>query len=248
VEGFTSLSLVVQAFIAGTGTYLLTVLGTLPVLFFRTTPRRTMAALFGFAAGVMVAASCWSLLQPAMERGGVMPAAVGLLVGGLAMLGLDRFITSLRERSLANRQNPWLLMTAMTIHNVPEGLAVGVAFGAGEPGAAIALAIGIGLQNIPEGLAVALPLRAQGMGRGKALMIGQFSAIVEPPAAALGAALVMASQSILPYGMAFAAGAMLYVVAKELIPEPARRGHVTTAAMSFLIGFVVMMVLDNTLG
>jgi ZIP family zinc transporter len=139
-------------------------------------------------------------------------------------------------------------MLAITLHNFPEGLAVGVRFGGGDVGAAVALAIGIGLQNVPEGLAIALPLRRDGMSRGRAFFWGQLSAAVEPVAGVLGAALVLVSASVLPYGMAFAAGAMLYVVVEELIPETVRRGTTDVATLGFIAGFAVMMTLDNALG
>jgi ZIP family zinc transporter len=185
---FTDLDPIMQALVATLGTYLLTAVGTTPVLFFRTAPRRLMDALMGGAAGVMVAASCWSLLQPAIEMGGTWPAAVGLVVGGLFIFTLDQVLPHLhpefpdeatQEGPRSGYRRAVLLMVAITIHNFPEGLAVGVAFGSGATGAALALAIGIGLQNIPEGLAIALPLRREGMSRLRAFWYGQLSATVE---------------------------------------------------------------------
>lgn len=248
---------IVQAFIATVGTYLLTAVGTLPVLLIRQAPRRLMDAMMGFAGGVMVAASCWSLLVPAMDAGGVVPAAVGLLAGGAFIYVADQVLPHLHSEfpDEATAEGPrvaWqrstLLMLAITLHNFPEGMAVGVSFGGGDVGAATALAIGIGLQNIPEGLAIALPLRRGGMTRGWAFFWGQLSAAVEPVAGVLGAALVLVSAAVLPYGMAFAAGAMLYVVVEELIPETVRSGTTDVATLGFLGGFAVMMTLDNALG
>lgn len=251
------LSPVSQALVATIGTYLLTAIGTLPVLFFRTAPRRLMDAMMGFAAGVMVAASCWSLLVPAMASAGVLPAALGLLAGAACLYAGDQLLPHLHaefsdEAMLEGPQVAWhrsaLLMTAMTLHNFPEGLAVGVSFGGGDIGSAMALAIGIGLQNIPEGLAIALPLRRGGMSRGRAFFWGQLSAAIEPLAGVIGAALVLVSAGFLPYGMAAAAGAMLYVVVEELIPETVRTGAIDVATLGFILGFTVMMSLDNALG
>lgn len=257
MDWFTALGPVGQALVATLGTYLLTALGTLPVLFFRTSPRRLMDGLMGFSGGVMVAASCWSLLQPAMALGGVLPAVLGLLLGGAALYVLDASLPHLHpefpdeavpEGPPVRWSRPALLMIAITVHNFPEGLAVGVAYGSGRLGEATALAIGIGLQNIPEGLAIALPLRREGMSPWKALWYGQLSAAIEPVAGVLGAGLVIASRSFLPYGMAAAAGAMLYVVVEELLPETVRSGTVDVATLGFLGGFTVMMALDNLLG
>lgn len=257
LESFRAASPIVQALIATIGTYLLTAIGTLPVFFFRSAPRRLMDAMMGFAAGVMVAASCWSLLVPAMESGGVFVAAVSLLAGGAFLYAADQVLPHLHpefsdEASAEGPKVAWrrsaLLMFAMTLHNFPEGMAVGVSFGGGDLGAAIALAIGIGLQNIPEGLAIALPLRRGGMTAGRAFFWGQLSAAIEPVAGVIGAALVLTSAAFLPFGMAAAAGAMLYVVVEELLPETVRSGTVDIATIGFLVGFTVMMALDNALG
>ena len=248
---------IVQAFFATVGTYLLTAIGTLPVLFFRSAPRRLMDAMMGFAGGVMVAASCWSLLVPAIESGGVTAATMGLLVGAVFLYLADQLLPHLHgefpdEAEVEGPKVAWcrsaLLMLAMTLHNFPEGMAVGVSFGGGDVGAATALAIGIGLQNVPEGLAIALPLRRGGMSRGRAFFWGQLSAVVEPVAGVLGAALVLISSTFLPYGMAAAAGAMLYVVVEELLPETVRSGTADVATLGFIVGFAVMMALDNALG
>lgn len=257
VEAFRAADPVAQAFVATLGTYALTAIGTLPVFLFRSAPRRLMDAMMGFAGGVMVAASCWSLLVPSIATGGVFPAVVGLLAGGGVIYVADQLLPHLHsefpdEATMEGPRVVWqrstLLMVAITLHNFPEGLAVGVRFGGGDIGAATALAIGIGLQNMPEGLAIALPLRRGGMSRGWAFFWGQLSAIVEPVAGALGAAVVLLSSAVLPYGMAFAAGAMLYVVVEELIPETVRSGTTDVATLGFIGGFAVMMTLDNVLG
>jgi ZIP family zinc transporter len=204
-----------------------------------------------------VAASCWSLLVPAIASAGVGPAALGLLAGAAFLYFGDQLLPHLHaefpdEATTEGPRVAWrrsaLLMTAMTLHNFPEGMAVGVSFGGGDLGAAAALALGIGLQNVPEGLAIALPLRRGGMRPGRAFFWGQLSAAVEPLAGVLGAALVLASAASLPYAMAASAGAMLYVVVEELIPETVRSGAVDVATLGFIAGFTVMMVLDNALG
>lgn len=211
----------------------------------------------GFAGGVMVAAACWSLLVPAMELGTIAEAVLGLFLGGGFIYALDQLLPHLHPEfpDEASREGPptamrraTLLIIAITLHNFPEGLAVGVAYAGRDVGAATALALGIGLQNVPEGLAVALPLRRDGMGRLKALWYGQLSAVVEPFAAFLGALVVGQVTVLLPVSMAFAAGAMLYVVVEELIPETERTGHIDLATIAFIGGFAVMMALDNVLG
>lgn len=246
-----------QGTLAAVGTWLLTAIGTLPVLFFLRAPRRLMDVLMGFAGGVMVAAACWSLLVPAMEIGGVWRAVVGLVAGAAVIYLFDQWLPHLHpefpdEAVIEGPRVGWrrsvLLITAITLHNLPEGLAVGVGFGSGDTGTAIALAVGIGLQNVPEGLAIALPLRRDGMSRLRALWYGQLSAIVEPFAALLGALVVVRATHLLPYGMAFAAGAMLYVVVEELIPETERTGNIDIATIGFIGGFSVMMALDNLWG
>jgi ZIP family zinc transporter len=256
MQSFWEAGPLLQAFIATVGTYLFTVVGTLPVFLVQSAPRRVMDAMMGFAGGVMVAASCWSLLIPAIDAGGVWAAATGLVAGGALLYAGDQLLPHLHgefpeEAASEGPRVAWrrsaLLMSAMTLHNVPEGMAVGIAFGGGDAGAATALAIGIGLQNVPEGLAIALPLRRGGMSRRRAFFWGQLSAAVEPVAGLAGAALVVASAAVLPYGMAAAAGAMLYVVVEELIPETTRSGHVDTATLGFIAGFTVMMALDNAL-
>lgn len=217
--------------------------------------------MLGFAAGVMLAASVWSLLLPAIEstraRGGVpwLPAALGFLLGGAFLFALDKLLPHLHpglaESEAEGPPTPWrramLLVLAITLHNIPEGLAVGVAFGAAASGAggtgfgaAVALALGIGLQNVPEGVAVALPLRAEGMRRRSALAYGQLSALVEPFAAALGAAAVLLVRPALPYALAFAAGAMVFVVVEELVPESQEGGFGDVATAALLVGFALV--------
>lgn len=257
VAGLQSLPVVWQAMIAGTATWLLTALGAAGVMFVRQVQRLVLDGMLGFAAGVMVAASCWSLLIPALERGGAGPAVVGLAIGAAFLYALDRLLPHLHPQfeQTTGAEGPsvaWqrtaLLVAAITLHNIPEGLAIGVAFASGETGAAAALAIGIGLQNLPEGLAVSLPLRREGFGRARAFWYGQASALVEPLGAALGAALVLQVGALLPHALAFAAGAMLYVVVEELIPETYRGGHIDVATLGFIAGFAVMMTLDHVLG
>ena len=253
IHWFADLSAPAQALLAAIFTWLVTALGAAAVFLFRTAPRRLLDTALGFAGGVMVAASCWSLLIPAMQRGGIVPAATGLMLGAGFLYLLDQLLPHVHVLGGAREglETEWresvLLVLAITLHNIPEGLAVGVAFAGGGLGAAIALAIGIGIQNFPEGLAVALPLRRQGLGAFRSFWYGQLSAAVEPVAAVAGAVLVSSMQSLLPYALAFAAGAMLYVVVEEMIPEAAREGHIDRATLGFIVGFVVMMSLDNAL-
>jgi len=265
VEQLQNLHPVVQALIATCFTWGLTALGAAPVLFMKTINRRILDAMLGFAAGVMIAASYWSLLAPAIEMsdGSWVPAAIGFLFGGAFLWTVDKILPHLHpglpmseaEGVKTSWQRSVLLVTAITLHNIPEGLAVGVAFGAvayGLPsasfGAAVALAIGIGIQNFPEGTAVSMPLRREGMSRGKSLWYGQLSGAVEPVAGVLGAAAVLTMQPILPYALAFAAGAMIYVVVEELIPESQQKGNTDLATLGSMVGFTVMMVLDVALG
>lgn len=256
IEWLAEASPVLQALAATIGTWLLTAIGAMAIVVMRSPSRRLLDGSLGFAAGVMVAASCWSLLVPAIAAGGVGRALVGLLLGGAVLLAVDK---SLPHRHTGRVGPGWregrrtpvgrtmLLVLAITLHNVPEGLAVGVSFGSGDAAAATALALGIGLQNVPEGLAVSAPLRREGMAPLKAIWYGQLTAVVEPVAAVAGAILVTWMQAVLPYGLSFAAGAMLYVVAEELIPEPGRSGHSDVATIGFLVGFAVMMALDAAL-
>jgi ZIP family zinc transporter len=263
---------IVQALLAGMFTWAVTAAGAAIVLLTRRMSDRLLDAMLGFAAGVMIAASFWSLLVPAIDMAaaaggaGWIPAVIGFLAGGAFLRIADHFLPHLHPRlRMEQAEGPptaWrratLLVLAITLHNVPEGLAVGVAFAAAaQPldlaggatlGGAIALAIGIGLQNFPEGIAVAMPLRREGVRPLKAFWYGQLSAAVEPLAAVTGAAAVLLIGAILPYALAFAAGAMIYVVVEELIPESQSGGHTDLATTATMAGFAIMMVLDVALG
>jgi ZIP family zinc transporter len=255
---------VLQALLATIFTWLVTALGAVPVFFSKTVNRKLLDLMLGLAAGVMVAASFWSLLAPAIELSGGswIPAAVGFLLGGAVLRGIDRILPhlhpSLAQGEVEGVSTSWkrstLLVLAVTLHNIPEGLAVGVAFGAAAAGlggatlsGAIALALGIGLQNFPEGMAVAMPLRREGLSRFGAFTYGQLSGFVEPVAGVLGALFVLSAQGLLPYALAFAAGAMIFVVVEELVPEAqAENPHLAT--MGTMLGFAIMMTLDVALG
>lgn len=262
---FTTLPPVMQAFYATLFTWFVTALGAAMVFFFKKINNKVLSLMLGFAAGVMTAASFWSLLAPAIElceaanQISFLVVSVGFLVGGLFLFMIDKLLPNMCPESKimslsgGNHKN-FLLILAITLHNIPEGLAVGVAFGAlaiGAPGAtlaaALSLAIGIGIQNFPEGAAVSIPLNEGKMTRFKCFMMGQFSGMVEPIAGVLGAALVIVMRPILPFALAFAAGAMIFVVAKELIPS-ANKLHVNIGTAGVMLGFVVMMVLDVALG
>lgn len=269
IETLTHLNPVLQALLATLFTWGMTALGAAGVLFNKKVNRRVMVLMLGFAAGVMIAASFWSLLAPAiamMDGSGIpswLPAVVGFLAGGAFLWIIDKILPHLhlglpmseKEGIQTTWQRSILLVLAITLHNFPEGLAVGVAFGAvaaGMPAAtiagAVALAIGIGLQNFPEGLAVSMPLRGEGLSRWKSFLYGQASGVVEPVAGVLGAALVLFMQPILPYALSFAAGAMMFVVIEELIPESQRGENTDIATMGAMGGFAVMMLLDVALG
>ncbi len=270
IQWFSGMHPTRQALIATLFTWGVTALGASLVFFFKKMNQKILDAMMGFAAGVMIAASFWSLLAPAIAMSEEvsslpkwMPALIGFLSGGLFLAALDKLMPHLHPGlSLTEAEGPKtslrrsiLLVLAITLHNIPEGLAIGVAFGAvayGLPsatiGAAIALAIGIGLQNFPEGTAVSVPLRREGMSRGKAFFYGQLSGIVEPVAGVIGALLVLSMQSLLPYALAFAAGAMIFVVVEELIPESQRAKNTDLATLATLLGFAVMMTLDVALG
>ena len=256
---------VIQALLATCFTWALTALGASVVFTARDVSKRVLDTMLGFAGGVMIAASYWSLLAPAIEmsEGGTvptwLPATVGFLIGAVFLRGIDKVLPHLHlgfpseeaEGVKTSWQRSTLLVLAITLHNIPEGLAVGVAFGAvaaGFPAAtlpgAIALAIGIGIQNFPEGLAVSMPLRREGLSRRRSFWYGQLSGLVEPIAGVIGAAAVVLARPILPYALAFAAGAMIFVVVEELVPESQRGGNTDFATMGAIIGFVVMMMLD----
>ena len=273
---------VMQALYAGLFTWGLTALGAALVFLFNSSSRRILDSALGFTGGVMIAASFWSLLSPSIsyvemqnEMGlSTMPVwappAIGFFLGALFLFILDKMIPHLHlfgkkdeaEGIETNWKKTVLLVLAIALHNIPEGLAVGVAFGAlANPellgmdghsvftiGGAIALAIGIGIQNFPEGFAVSMPLRRMGVSRWKSWKWGQLSAIVEPIFAVIGAAIVMTVLPILPYALAFAAGAMIFIVVEEVVPESQRGGHTDLATMGLILGFIVMMVLDVSLG
>jgi ZIP family zinc transporter len=250
-------------------TWALTAFGSSMVFFFKSINQKVLNSMLGFAAGVMIAASFWSLLKPAIEMSeasgnqGWIPAVVGFLSGGAFLLLIDKILPHLHmglstdkaEGIKTTWQRSILLVLAITLHNIPEGLAVGVAFGAlahnpdiGVLSGAIVLAIGIGIQNFPEGAAVSIPLRREGLSRLKAFNYGQLSGIVEPMAGLLGAYLVLSITPLLPYALAFAAGAMIFVVVEELIPESQTGNETDFSTIGAMIGFATMMVLDVALG
>ena len=266
---FSELHPIYQALLATLFTWLLTAAGAGLVFFFKTLKRNVLDAMLGFAAGVMIAASYWSLLAPAIEMAegsnvpAWIPATTGFLLGGAFLWLIDKLLPHLHpgfpkdeaEGISTSWRRSILLVLAITIHNIPEGLAVGVAFGAlsvGLPsaslGGAIALALGIGIQNFPEGAAVSVPLRREGLSRLKSFWYGQLSGFVEPIAGVLGAVAVVFMRPILPYALAFAAGAMIYVVVEELIPESQAEKHTDVATIGAMLGFAVMMTLDVALG
>ena len=263
MEWMSAQNPILLALIATLGTWALTALGAGLVFFFKEINQKILNAMLGFAAGVMIAASFWSLLAPAIEmaEGRSLPAWLGALFLWLA----DKLIPHMHlnakngesEGMPTRLRRSILLVLSITLHNIPEGLAVGVAFGAaassGEAGtitAAIAVAVGIGIQNFPEGAAVSIPLRREGLSRTKSFMYGQASGLVEPIAGVIGAALVMYMEAVLPYALAFAAGAMIFVVVEELIPEAqsGSKGSADLATMGCIAGFTVMMILDVALG
>ncbi len=269
MDWFTSLNPVLQALLATLFTWGLTALGAALVFFFRGVNQKVLDSMMGFAAGVMIAASFWSLLAPAIEMveqdGGIiwLPPVVGFLAGGAFLLGVDKVLPHLHfgqpREEAEGISTTWrrsvLLVLAITLHNIPEGLAVGVAFGAvasGMPsatiGGAIALAIGIGIQNFPEGTSVSVPLRREGFKAGRAFWYGQLSGIVEPIAGVLGAVAVLLVRPLLPYALAFAAGSMIFVVVEELIPASQQGNNTDLATIFTLVGFAVMMTLDVALG
>jgi ZIP family zinc transporter len=266
---FSGLNPILQALIATLFTWFMTALGSGLVFFFKSINRKALDAMLGFAAGVMIAASYWSLLAPAIEMAeesnlpAWIPATSGFLLGGAFLWILDKLLPHLHpgfpREEAEGVSTSWrrsvLLVLAITIHNIPEGLAVGVAFGAlaadlpaATLGGAVALALGIGIQNFPEGTAVSVPLRREGLSRLKSFWIGQLSGVVEPIAGVLGAVAVILMRPILPYALAFAAGAMIYVVVEELIPESQLEKHTDVATVGAMSGFAVMMTLDVALG
>jgi ZIP family zinc transporter len=269
VAWFTGLNPVLQALIATLFTWSVTALGAALVFFFKSINRKVLDGMLGFAAGVMIAASYWSLLAPAIEmaeEGSLpawVPATTGFLMGGFFLWIIDKILPHLHlgfpRQDAEGIKTSWhrsvLLVLAITLHNIPEGLAVGVAFGAlasdlpsATLGGAIALAVGIGIQNFPEGTAVAVPLRREGFTRLRSFWYGQLSGFVEPIAGVLGAFAVIFIKPILPYALAFAAGAMIFVVVEELIPESQLEKNTDIATLGAMGGFAVMMTLDVALG
>ncbi len=268
-EAFRGASPVLQALVATLFTWGMTAAGALPVFFTDRENRRLLDILLGFTGGVMIAASYWSLLAPAIEMAedgplpAWFPAVVGFVTGAIFLRLADMLLPHLHLNAPVEEaegvKTTWerttLLVLAITLHNIPEGLAVGVAFGAlafgldsASLGGAIALALGIGIQNFPEGMAVAMPLRREGVSRFKSFWYGQLSGVVEPIAGVMGAAAVLFWEPFLPYALAFAAGAMIFVVVEEVIPEAQRSGNADAATMGVVAGFVVMMTLDVALG
>lgn len=266
IQNFNPVS---QALIATAFTWGMTAFGAAAVFTARDMSRRMLDCMLGFAGGIMISASFWSLLAPAVEMSKGMdiplwfPAVAGFLVGGAFLSGVDKVLPHLHfgfpmeqaEGIRTTWKRSTLLILAITLHNIPEGLAVGVAFGAVAAGyssatlpAAIALAIGIGIQNFPEGLAISMPLRREGMSRLKSFWYGQLSAVVEPVAAVIGVIAVIAAKPLLPYALGFAAGAMIFVVVEEVVPESQRNGNADLATMGAMIGFAIMTVLDLAFG
>ncbi len=265
MDWFENLNPVLQTLLATTFTWGVTALGALMVCFFKEMNKKVLDTILGFSAGVMIAASFWSLIAPALdlslELGYIewLLPAIGFTLGGIFVLLSDKFLdkalkTKKSLRSAASLKRSILLVSAITIHNIPEGMAIGVAFGgiaSGVPGmtliGAIMLALGIGIQNFPEGAAVSLPLRSEGYSRFKSFMLGQASALVEIVAGIIGAVLVIYIRSMLPLLLAFAAGAMIVVVARELLPESVKNNK-NLSTLGLIAGFILMMVLDVALG
>ncbi|GAB5046028.1 ZIP family metal transporter [Thermodesulfovibrio sp. TK110] len=260
-----SLSPPVQALIAGVFTWGLTAIGASFVLFARNVNKKLLDTALGFAAGVMISASFWSLLEPAIEMSQKLsipswiPPATGFVMGALFLRLIDFILPHLHLQASINEaegiktslRRSTLLVFAVTLHNIPEGLAIGVSFGAHgtDPQAvsllsSIMLAIGIGIQNIPEGFAISMPLRSEGFSKKKSFLIGQFSGLVEPVTAVLGVLLLEIMHNLLPYALGFAAGAMIFVTVEELIPESQRSGNSDIATAGLIIGFTLMMILD----
>lgn len=259
---FSQLSYPVAALIATLFTYSVTALGAALVYFFKTINKSVLDAMLGFAAGVMIAASYWSLLNPAIEMADnlkLIPwlvVSIGFLCGGILLFIGDKIFEKIKlSNTNSSLKRSIMLVSSITLHNIPEGLAVGVAFGSlaynldgASLNAALMLALGIGLQNFPEGTAVSVPLRREGLSRSKSFFYGQLSAIVEPIAGVLGAILVIKIRTLLPFLLSFAAGAMIYVVIEELVPESQTNSNKSLMALFTLIGFSVMMIMDVALG
>ncbi|EKB47416.1 ZIP family metal transporter [Cecembia lonarensis] len=266
----TTLGPVKSALVATLFTWFMTALGASVVFFFKQINRAVFDTMLGFTGGVMMAAAFWSLLAPSLDYAKDMyedffwlPIAAGFLLGGLFIFLIDRFLPHLHinfgKSETEGIQTGWhkstLLLLAITLHNIPEGLAIGILFGKAAMGmdgtslaAAVALTIGIGIQNFPEGMAVSIPIRRSGASRFKSFWFGQLSATVEPIAGVIGAIAVLYMTNILPYALSFAAGAMIYVVVEEVIPETQRDKYTDLAVLGFMLGFALMMVLDTALG
>ena len=271
-DWFLSLGPIYQSLLGGLFTWGLTAAGAALVFFTRAINNKILDAMMGFAAGVMIAASFWSLLVPSIDMAAAqgviewVPAVIGFLTGGIFLRICDAYLPHLHiglpmeeaEGMPTTWRRATLLVLAITLHNIPEGLAIGVLFGAAASGieaaggatviGAVTLAIGIGIQNFPEGTAVSMPLRREGLSVGKSFWYGQLSGVVEPISAVVGAAAVLLVQPLLPYALAFAAGAMIYVVVEELIPESQLHGNADIATLGTMIGFSIMMILDVALG
>lgn len=260
---FLEMNVVLQAFLAATFTFLITSLGSALVFCFKKVNKNISDIILGISAGIMLAASYFSLLNPAIESAktlsncAALVVAFGFFLGGLLLFTTDKIFSKLmkKKQKKDNSKKIFLLVSSITIHNIPEGLSIGVAFGSvfyGLPGAttlaAIGLALGIGLQNFPEGCAVSLPLRQAGMSRMKAFLIGALSGLVEPIAAVIGAILVLKVQFVMPILLSFAAGAMIYVIVEELIPESQQNSNQDIVTLYTLVGFIIMMILDVALG
>ena len=260
---FLEMNVILQAFLAATFTFLITSLGSALVFCFKKVNKNISDIILGISAGIMLAASYFSLLNPAIESAktlsncAALVVAFGFFLGGLLLFTTDKIFSKLmkKKQKKDNSKKIFLLVSSITIHNIPEGLSIGVAFGSvfyGLPGAttlaATGLALGIGLQNFPEGCAVSLPLRQAGMSRMKAFLIGALSGLVEPIAAVIGAILVLKVQFVMPILLSFAAGAMIYVIVEELIPESQQNSNQDIVTLYTLVGFIIMMILDVALG
>jgi len=245
-------NLILIGFLASLGAGLATGVGALPILFTTKVSDRLLDTMLGFAAGVMLAATSFSLIAPALDLGGIWMTVIGIFAGVIFLDQIDRltphmhFISGAEGPPSANLTKVWLFVIAITIHNFPEGLAVGVGFGSGDIAAGMALAIGMALQNMPEGLAVALPLLRENYTKRRAIGIATLSGLAEPIAGLFGVSVVTLASPILPLGLAFAAGAMFFVVIDEIIPESHTRGFEREATYGAVIGFVIMSILDNT--
>ncbi len=259
VEYLSQFNIITIGLLASLIAGLCTGVGALPIFFTKDITHKTLDTMLGFAAGVMLAATCFSLIVPAVEyagggMGGAAIAVIGILIGGIFLDFMDQYsphnllVKLPNDRDTQQLRKVWLFIIAITLHNFPEGLAVGVGFGNGDIGNGLTIAIAIGLQNIPEGLAVALALIREKYNTKKAFLIALATGLVEPIGGLLGIGLVHVAEPVLPYGLAFAAGAMLYVICDEIIPETQRNGYERRATYGLLIGFVIMMFLDVSLG